>query len=133
MDHTFEFCKANIIIIVKILINSYLSILQSLIYSPFINQNLLSRVYSINSIKCCVQGFVMSKVCYVQSLLCLGSVMSRVCYVQCLFCLVFVLYRVCYVYCWSFQGLFVYGWLWQPYTLNKVNDFSEHIDEFQVL
>ena len=44
----------------------------------------------------------------------------------------FVIYRVCYVYCWSVQGLFVYGWLWQPYTLHKI-DSSKHIDELHVL
>ena len=81
-------------------------------YSPFKNQNSVSSVFTM---KCPVCGlnclmFVMSSVCYVQGVLCLGFVclglvMSMVCYVQCIscpgfLCLGFVVSRVCYV-----QGL----------------------------
>ena len=82
-------------------------------YSPFKNQNSVSSVFTI---KCPVCGltclmFVMpsvclSRVCYVQGLLCLGFVLSRVCYVQCLSCLRFVLSRVCCV-----QGLLCIGFV----------------------
>ena len=70
----------------------------------FLVLNVVSRVCYVQGLSCL--GFVVSMVCYVQGLSCLGSVMSSVCYVQGLLCLVFVMSRVCYV-----QGLSCLGFV----------------------
>ena len=88
--------------------------IQSFLFLKFSVQcftiNIVSTVFTI---ECCVYCFLcllfvmssvcLSRVCYVQGLLCLGFVVSRVCYVQGLLCLGFVLSRVCYV--WRFLCL----------------------------
>ena len=60
--------------------------------------NFISKVMIITLCTYFVLNFVVSSVCYVQCLLCLGYVLSHVCYVQGLLCLAFVMSSICYVY-----------------------------------